>query len=223
MWKITDDERLNHFLFLSYGSRITSNSSHAAPDETSSGLIFMLHSMSLCGFISADHQVPVGSTVVDLKQCENCPTTFTRPRGSGIRYCRKCQHSLLMPDKSIESYRELLPSEAEQGHSHHLPHYDDSLTPREHSRVYTSQLTPIKRCEYRYNKLGNWKEKLRAAFVKQGALSAKEIQKTIGSFSQGPMLIAYIRSCGFELSTCGHVWPRTVSRGTGASIYRTVD
>lgn len=118
-------------------------------------------SLGVVNFISGEHRLPPGATVVEVKYCENCMRAFSRPVAlleprviklkrpagylpsdwepeitvmvdTGQRYCGHCRGRMLMPEASEqEQYKEQMPAASRMLHSTLLPRYDDSLSPRQ--------------------------------------------------------------------------------------------
>jgi len=55
-------------------------------------------------------------------------------RDIGPRFCLDCERRSRLPI-DLDKYKAQLPTEAEQKHAYHLPHYDDSLMPQEARRI----------------------------------------------------------------------------------------
>lgn len=152
------------------------------------------------GFTAVATSLPAGCTVMELKQCENCPASFTRARGSGLRFCGPCKARMLMPDRSLEQHKELLP---DSHRSDRLPRYDDSLD-------------PVFRRERK--KYGDWRLKVAQAFIEQPVMSVVEIGKVIGCAS--PRLAGMLcRNGGVKLELVASVWPSRKS-GVAPKMYR---
>lgn len=164
---------------------------------------------NLQGILLADHRVPLGARVLELKTCETCGKAFTRerpvrsctPEGRtlGTRHCIACSRRYLLPPEDAD-YRDMLPTSAEMAHRSYLPRYDNSMlagdAPRQGKR-----------------RKAWWRELLTREFVKRGILTAKEIGKIIEE-PRNPLG----RLVNFRYTLVGHVWPRE-GRGTPAALY----
>lgn len=164
------------------------------------------------GFIATEHQLPEGWKVVELKQCENCPAHFVREKHTGIKFCAQCCSRALLPVIMTE-YRDMLPSVAEQHHSHMLPRYDDSLIDRDRvtRRGGTGYVNSWKE---------NWRSLLAQVYVERGPLSVLEICEVVGAKLKNPsMAIRSLvqRRVGVEL--VASKYPRTVEKGRAHGLY----
>ena len=143
---------------------------------------------------------PVGYHRVFIKLCENCLASFTRDEGSRQKYCAPCVGRMLLP-MNLDDYKDALPREAVQGHSHRLPHYDNSLLPKEQRRVYTRRPAPRKiQTTHRY---GNWKERLMEAFAERPRMTAQEIQDIINCPGAPWSAVNLCYNCDFPIVPVG--------------------
>ena len=169
------------------------------------------------GFITAQHRVPEGYIVLEIKQCENCPGSFSRERGSTVKYCGRCRARALMPDLiSLQTLRDMLPTPAEMKHADHLPHYDTSLVEPVNRVQARHMRVPSKKRSYR--RYGNWKERLEATFRVKIRLTLEEIQDVIGCPGGPDAASTLCRNSGFKLTRVGNAL-RKVPRGKAPGLY----
>lgn len=169
------------------------------------------------GLLIADHRIPPGFYVVELKQCEGCVALFARRAQSGILYCAKCRGRALMPDPSTATFAAALPTEGEMKHSNHLPRYDDSLLPKEHRRVYTTQPKPAP-ARRAYRSYGNYVERLRLVIAKRGPMSLEDMQEIVGCPGGPSHVNALLRGQGILLRRCGNA-PRRSPNGPPPGLF----
>lgn len=147
------------------------------------------------GLTTADHCVPSGARLIELKQCENCPTHFVRslcvhPRVERCgcqKYCANCIARVLMPASNVIDFQQELKSIAPQL-SKHAVRYDDSLLPRESRRVQKLL----------------WPSYLVKAFGEQGTLSIAQIADIIGT-TKGSRVESQCIRAGIQLQFAGFV------------------
>lgn len=124
------------------------------------------------GLTTADHCVPSGARLIELKQCENCPTHFVRslcvhPRVERCgcqKYCANCIARVLMPASNVIDFQQELKSIAPQL-SKHAVRYDDSMMPNQRGRRPDV----------------SWLTKVVTLFAERGELSVREIAGAIGT------------------------------------------
>lgn len=101
-------------------------------------------------------------------------------RDTGAKFCEACCSRMLLPDiEAQERYRAQLPTEAEQRHSHHLPRYDQSLTPM--GRVTSAHKVNCSsvRSRRRYTRSVEWKDSVVTAFRERGRLTSEDLCELI--------------------------------------------
>jgi hypothetical protein len=139
----------------------------------------------------------------------------------GKRFCNACIRRGLAP-LDLEDYRDMLPTEAQQKHSHYLPHYDDSIVPpvvKQHMRSAT--VIPIRRRHYYREPLEEreqWKRKVIAALISNEGMTYEQLCDMVPGVRTPVEACMKIRNAGLRLVKVGEAERRAL-KGRAPGIY----
>ena len=180
---------------------------------------------------------PEGYYAVDLKSCENCNGSFTRPRCmcdhlSGRKcgcpkYCAQCVANMLMPPKEEIAVQQ---REAETYGVRKPRHirYDDSMLPKEQRGVHTQQMRSETVKKRKYRKYIGWHQPLLEQFVLKHCLTAQDIQDVINCSGTPAYAMTYVwqamKSGTFpKIMAVGYVKKTDDTPGRPPRIYALVE
>lgn len=138
-------------------------------------------------------------------------------KDTGQRYCFECQRRAIAP-VDLSEYKAQLPTEAEQKHAYHLPHYDDSLVPKVAKTHVTNVMPTPPKCRTRGPSRPELKDRVRAAFAEHVKLTLEQLVDCVPEFLTPRLAYVYLRRNRIPLERVG--WgDRRVECGRPPAIY----
>lgn len=133
----------------------------------------------------------------------------------GQRYCMECQRRGAAPI-DLSEYKAQLPTEAQQKHSYHLPHYDDSIAPAMVQKHVTNVMpVPPKRGRCRTPTI---KDRIINAFREHAKLSFEQLVDVVPELLTPMRAAQHVHGTGIRLKRVGSA-ERRVNRGIAPGIY----